>query len=304
MNASSDDSDIGGGDGGNLNVPLPTLGGKQFWTDFRWRNGWRVQQNALTKHWRLLDEHNIRRAWGNKQACLDALELEQPENSVQNAETYLVLVHGLMRSAGSFQSLADFAESELNVRSVRFEYASTRQPIADHAAALREVIEHLPRNARIAFCAHSMGNIVIRHAIADWNASGDPTGVIPRMHAFVMLGPPNHGAAIARNLSRLGLFELITGKGGMELGPDWEHLETRLATPPCPFAIVAGRLESSLLQNPLVGATGDFIVSVDETRLEGATDFIELPVLHSTILTNKTVQEAVVHFMRTGQLRR
>ncbi|MGN6547535.1 MAG: hypothetical protein ACTHK7_20955, partial [Aureliella sp.] len=36
------------------NVPLPTLGGQQFWTDHRWNDGWRLQQNALTGHWRVL----------------------------------------------------------------------------------------------------------------------------------------------------------------------------------------------------------------------------------------------------------
>ncbi|MEM8736309.1 MAG: hypothetical protein AAGG44_18915, partial [Planctomycetota bacterium] len=34
------------------NVPLPTLGGKQFWTDFAWRRGWRLQKNAVTGLWR------------------------------------------------------------------------------------------------------------------------------------------------------------------------------------------------------------------------------------------------------------
>ena len=26
----------------NWNLPLPTLGGMQFWTDYRWFYGWRV----------------------------------------------------------------------------------------------------------------------------------------------------------------------------------------------------------------------------------------------------------------------
>ena len=37
------------------NLPLPTMGGKQFWTDHRWWNGWRIQHNSTLDHWRLLD---------------------------------------------------------------------------------------------------------------------------------------------------------------------------------------------------------------------------------------------------------
>jgi hypothetical protein len=45
-----------------LNIELPTLGGKQFWTDHRWWNGWRIQYNHTLDHWRLIDDRSIRRA--------------------------------------------------------------------------------------------------------------------------------------------------------------------------------------------------------------------------------------------------
>ena len=57
-----------------LNIELPTLGGKQFWTDHRWWNGWRIQYNHTLDHWRLIDDRSIRRAWGSKEAMLEALE--------------------------------------------------------------------------------------------------------------------------------------------------------------------------------------------------------------------------------------
>jgi hypothetical protein len=48
-----------------LNTPLPSRGGKQFWTDHRGRDGWRLQHNVVTDHWRVFDPANTRRAGGH-----------------------------------------------------------------------------------------------------------------------------------------------------------------------------------------------------------------------------------------------
>ncbi len=104
------------------------------------------------------------------------------------------------------------------------------------------MIESLPGKPKIDLVAHSMGNIVIRHALADWQRAGDPTGALSRFQKMVMLGPPNQGAMIAKRLAKTGVFGVVTGAGALELGPAWESLEPRLAIPNFPFAIVAGNV--------------------------------------------------------------
>lgn len=52
------------------NINFPTMGGILFWNDIARCNGWRMQQNTLTQHIRILDPNNVRRAWGG----LDAME--------------------------------------------------------------------------------------------------------------------------------------------------------------------------------------------------------------------------------------
>ena len=42
-----------------------------------------------------------------------------------------------------------------------------RRSISDHARALKEVLENLPSHTELRFVGHSMGNIVVRHLIAD-----------------------------------------------------------------------------------------------------------------------------------------
>jgi hypothetical protein len=279
---------------GLLNLRLPTFGGKQFWTDHRWRNGWRVQQNAVTAHWRLLDPHNIRYGWGSRTACERMLG-EHAGPLAGHPPHHVVLLHGLFRSAASMDGLGTMLEEQRPWQCVPFEYASTRASITDHAAAFREVIKGLPPDATLSFVGHSMGNIVVRHALGDWEAAGDHA-TLTRVKSVVMLGPPNNGAAIARQLSKVPPYEWIAGKGGVELGPEWKAFEAKLATPACPFGIVAGRLPS-VVYNPLVGDVGDFVVSVDETRLPGAAAFLEVNQGHSFLMDDNSVQQAVLNFI-------
>jgi hypothetical protein len=282
-----------------LNVPTKTAGGTQLWTDYAWRQGFRVQQHALTGHWRLLDAGNVRRAWGTKAQCLESLEMLMPRpEQPEKPQHTVVLLHGLMRTARCMKPLeAAFKEAGVDTV-IRFSYASTRCSILDHATALREVLEGLPPNSQFSFIAHSMGSIVIRRLIGDLQQGPDPEGILPRCQALVMLGPPNQGAAIARRLANTtGLYGFITGKGGLELGPQWDDFVEHLAIPPFPFAIIAGDRSESRLQNPLIDRSSDFLVSVEEAKLDGSEQFHVVPVIHSKLMTDKRAKELAIAFI-------
>ncbi len=53
------------------NINFPTLGGYVFWNDLAEANGWRVQKNNITGHCRILDNEDVRRAWGGEEAIMD-----------------------------------------------------------------------------------------------------------------------------------------------------------------------------------------------------------------------------------------
>jgi pimeloyl-ACP methyl ester carboxylesterase len=280
-----------------INVPLPTLGGAQLWTDHDYRSGYRIQQNAVTKHWRLLDPNNIRRAWGSRSDVDEALQQLQPEIASPGERPVVVLLHGLMRTDNCMKSLETKLHAEGFDQTIRFGYASTRGSLAESAAALRDVLEHQSPEAQFAFVGHSMGNIITRHLIGDLQADGDPANLLPRMRSMVMLGPPNQGAAIARRLAPTGVFGLVAGPGAMELGSRWSEVESNLATPPFPFAIVAGKVASPI-PNPLVNGDGDFVVSLEEAQLEGAQTVHEVPVLHSFLMEEPDVQDWTIEFLK------
>jgi pimeloyl-ACP methyl ester carboxylesterase len=295
MAAPQEETDV---DDGFPNIKTPTLGGKQLWTDHLWRQGWRVQQNAMTGHWRLLDPNNMRHAWGTRLSCEAALEDAQPDNKIVGAEV-VILLHGLLRTTGSLMELGEHIEEKTGITLLYFQYASTRTTISEHASALREVVAGLPADTKIRFVGHSMGNIVVRHALGDWQRAGDRQ-TLDRVQQVIMLGPPNHGASLARQLAKTSVFGWIVGRGGLELGPQWNDFEANLAIPHCPFGIIAGHIPETYVQNPLVEGASDFIVTVDEARLPGAADFLEVPHMHSFLMEQTDVQPAVVAFLQKG----
>lgn len=56
------------------NIPMPTMGGEVFWTDLASFNGWRLQQNMVTRHARILDPSDYRMAWGTVNGMYKALQ--------------------------------------------------------------------------------------------------------------------------------------------------------------------------------------------------------------------------------------
>lgn len=279
-------------------IPIPTFGGLQVWTDHSYREGYRIQHNTVTDNWRLLDDNDRRWMWGNRRQCEDFLnKVSKRSRSINKNKHCIVLVHGLMRTKHSMAPLKDVLDKKCDCEIVCFSYASTRGKIGTHAAALHEFLESLPETWTLSFVGHSMGNIVIRHLIADLQADQNNNELLNRCQRMVMLGPPNQGAAIARQLSSLGMFEWIAGEGAIELGPDWDELSESLAIPPFPFSIVAGEVENKAIQNPFLDQASDFVVEVDEARLEGCESFVIVPALHSFLMKNTQVQEFVVDFL-------
>jgi pimeloyl-ACP methyl ester carboxylesterase len=281
-----------------------TAGGTQLWTDHLYRGEFRIQQNVLTGHWRLLDGNDVRRTWGTRADCEQALDDLQPKTALEKTpgespKHVIVLLHGLMRTRHSMKPLEKKLIAEGYPDVIRFSYASSRSSIADHAAALRQVLENLPDETQFSFVGHSMGNIVVRHLISDLQRDKDPHGVLDRCRSMVMLGPPNQGAAIARRLAATGLYGILTGKGGLELGPDWEKFVQNLATPPFPFAIIAGDVSQNGIENPLLDGSGDLVVSLEEAKLEGAETFETVPVLHSFLMNDETANERTVKFIQS-----
>ena len=64
------------------NIPFPTMGGLVFWNNIAECNGWKIQQNMLTHHARIIDSNDVRIAWGT---------LDEMKNLLEDLANYLKL---------------------------------------------------------------------------------------------------------------------------------------------------------------------------------------------------------------------
>lgn len=287
---------------GYWNWSTPTMGGRQFWTDVRHLDGWRIQHNHVTGHYRLLDPGQTRRAWGNLPHCqLKLDEVAKTAGLKPYSGKVVVLLHGLVRSHASMEPLGQHLK-KAGYQVVNLQYASSRATIGDHAEALERIIEGLGDEVtEINFVGHSMGNLVVRHYLHNTGEKNGGQQGDDRIHRMVMLGPPNQGSRMARLMKYSLVFQLATGAAGTQLSSTWDRLEPRLAVPEFEFGIIAGgQEEGSVVSNYLLDGKDDFTVSVEETKLEGAHDFAVRPMLHGGMMKQPETLELTLRFLKHG----
>jgi pimeloyl-ACP methyl ester carboxylesterase len=277
------------------NVPMKTLGGRQFWGDVRFFHDWRIQHNILDGHYRLLDGDDVRHAWGTLEQCERKLEEIRTDRKLPPMSgRAVILVHGAIRSSKSFDAMkAELEKAGYHV--FGFDYPSTRVEIRAGAEYLKQCVASLDGITEINFVVHSMGGLVVRASLID-----DPD---PRIRRIVMLAVPNLGARMANLLQRYTLYRLVYGPAGQQLIEDAEGFISQLPTPACEFALISGARGTPTGFNPLIPGDDDGTISLACTRLPGAKDFMTVHALHSFLMREPDVIAATVRFLRTGVLR-
>ncbi len=283
------------------NLEIATLGGKQFWSDELHFHRWRIQRNTFTGHCRLLDGADHRHARGTYEACLARLEeIKKLDKLPPMKGKGVIVLHGLFRSPGSMTGICNHLEASGEYTTFNLSYPSTQGDVAAHAAALGRVVKRLEGIEEIHLIGHSLGNIVVRHYLADETDLATGRKPDPRIRRIVMLAPPNHGSQVAEKFGGLKPIVWVAGESLEMLGPKWKTLEPRLATPACEFGILTGGRGDADGYNPLLAGDDDGTVTVESARLAGAHDFRCLPVMHSFIMDDKQVREATLRFLKQG----
>ena len=278
-----------------VTIPMKTLGGRQFWGDVHFFQGWTIQKNVHTGHFRLLDSRDVRYAWGTLDACKEKLDLIRVERKLPPMKgEAVILLHGIFRSSKAMQRVRDRLEKD-GYLVVPFDYPSTRVDISASAKMLGDVVKSLEGVKKISFVTHSMGGLVVRSWLGE---GGDP-----RAKRLVMMGTPNKGAEVADVLRDWHLYRLILGPAGQQLIAHESGAIAKLPVPEIPFAVVAGGKGTLDGHNPLIPGDDDGLVAVSSAYLEGAEDSITLPVLHSFLPFNADVIEAVSRYLATGAFR-
>ena len=170
-----------------------------------------------------------------------------------------------------------------------FKYQIWGKPPASIAKRLHQYVEKLDAPV-VHFVCHSFGGIVLLHMFDQhpFNKNG----------RIVLLGSPVNGSVVGKRLSKVPVTRWTLGKtidqGLLGDAPEWrgwQDIGIIAGTFPLGVGLMAGGPEMP----------HDGTVSVNETRLKGATDFITLPVSHTGMLLSTRVAVQVATFLRAGK---
>ena len=274
--------------------PKPTLGGLQFWADRHLFRDWRIQQNVLTSHCRLLDGADRRHASGTERVCVAFLERVKRDKGLEpRGGKAVILLQGTSRTRHCMEPLARHLESE-GFTAYTVSYASTRLTIEQHAENLGKIVSALTDAEEIHFVGHSMGGLVIRAYLAN-----DPDDRIGRV---VMMGTPNQGARKADAWHDNWGYKLVMGPSGQQLGTDAGGVTHSLPTTlTAEFGILAGGKGNQRGYSRRLPGDDDGTVTVESARLAGAADFRVVPIRHTFLMRAPTVRAHCTAFLKEGR---
>jgi 8-oxo-dGTP pyrophosphatase MutT (NUDIX family) len=229
-------------------------------------------------------------SWTNREA-LERLRRSPSDRGTDGVES-VVVAHGLW--------MPGFETALLRRRLTRagflprlFRFPTVGSGLDANAEHLARFAERMPGD-KIHFVGHSLGG-----AVAAYMMQTRPPA---RAGRVVCLGSPLRGTRSGQNLARFRWGARITGRsigdllarGGL---PPWSG-RTELGVIAGDLPIGLGRL-LGVLPRP-----HDGVVTVEETRLEGATDHLVLPLSHLALIFSHTVARQIAHFLRNGRFDR
>lgn len=210
----------------------------------------------------------------------------------------VVLLHGISRTARSFGKM-ETALIGAGFLTLNLDYASRRKSLETLIEDVRPDIERFADgiDGAIHFVAHSMGGLLTRAYLAKCRPH--------RLGRVVMLGTPNGGSEITDGLKNFFPYRVFFGPAGQQLGTE-RDAATRALLPAIdyPAGIIAGNRSIDPLAGIFLPRPHDGRVSVTNTKLDGMTDHIVLPVAHAFLPGNAGVIAQTLVFLRDGRFSR
>lgn len=213
------------------------------------------------------------------------------QNDTARSKEIVVLLHGLGRGK-SIMDKMEVRMSAAGYSPVLIGYESIgRTPeeiLADVTGQLNAVTADTSR--RIHFVGHSLGGLLVR-AYLD-------SSRLPRLGKVVLIGSPNKGTPLVDYFRDAWVLKLA-GPIAAALGTDKNNFPHTLRAPYYPVGIIAG-VSGWFNNDGIIPGEDDGVVPVESTKIEGMTDFIILPVSHSSLPKNEEVAKQTIHFLKNG----
>lgn len=196
----------------------------------------------------------------------------------------VLLVHGMGRTPLSMWRLTRSLR-RAGLTTQLFAYATAWQSVD---AIIRRLQVRLTIMARGEYVVvgHSLGGLLLRAAIA---------GLAPdvgRPRRIIMLGTPNHSPRLAQRFAHSWWYRLMNGDAGDLLAQ--ESRMARIPPPGIPCTVIAGTRGINGRRSPFGDEANDGLVAVTETELEGADEWITLPLRHPFMMNDGRVTKLVL----------
>lgn len=231
----------------------------------------------------------------SKQIIIGLLGLLLAMPAIAESETNVVLLHGLARSAGSMEPMAEYLEDN-GYTVCNIDYPSRHHPVEVLTADfVLPAIRDCFADSEINFVTHSLGGIIVRQI-----ASVYPEINIGRV---VMLAPPNQGSEVVDKLGNFGLFNWLNGPAGQQLGTGEDALPNTLGPATFELGVIAGNRSINLILSTLIPGQDDGKVAVKRAGLEGMRDFLLIRQTHPLIMRSDEVQSQTLHFLQAGRFK-
>lgn len=215
-------------------------------------------------------------------------------NSTSNADPRthtIVIVHGLWMTGAVF-ALQRAQLARRGYRALAFSYPSMRLALDEIAARLARFVTALGV-AHVHFVGHSLGGLVVLNALAL-----HPQLPLGRV---VLLGTPATGSRVAHQVARSTVGRALVGRALLE----WRPERGAVVAARCEIGMIAGTVRfgvgSLLLPLP---APNDGVVCLEETRLPGLCDHLEMRLSHSGMIVSSRATNQICHFLEHGHFAR
>ena len=206
----------------------------------------------------------------------------------------VVLLHGLARSSKAMVELETaFRARGYSVANV--DYPSREKPIQELSriaiSSGLETCNTRPED-RIHFVTHSMGGILIRYYLENYE--------IENLGHVVMIAPPNQGSEVVDSFAKVPGFELVNGPAGLQLGTGEDSIPLKLGPVDYSVGVIAGTKTLNPVLSQSLPNPDDGKVSVESTKVAGMADFRLVAASHPFIMQDETAIRHAIAFIETG----
>lgn len=205
----------------------------------------------------------------------------------------VVVVHGLWMTGMETGLLRSRLREDYGFDPRQYSYRTVQAGLDANVRQLHEYLAAVPGDT-LHVVGHSLGGLLALHTLLRYPD--------PRPGRVVCLGSPLRGSVAARALAGLPFGQEILGQTMREAVLDGGLDEYRGARE---VGVIAGTMGLGLgvvIEN--LPIPNDGTVAVEETRLPGIRDHLEIEVSHTGLLVSPLVASQTAFFLRHGQFAR